>query len=293
MKHLLTLLLFISTSAMADVKTMHCIGTQLVGNENSATESNKNVIIDIADEYFRYDGERFPPYSDEMGVYLKDKNTLRFSKLLTEGEEWSRSVMGKYHLKTNEVEFEDHNLKNKTFEAFVGECNQIKTNEDADKVCVQNLTLKKLPNDINEILIPETVKHCTYLKEDNGSFYFSAANGFDYQKYDFDNNGEDDYLIVWANSGSGGYDYEIYLSNKTKFTKIDIGQNSGLWFDQKLKRFIFDRHGVHCDKGGTDDCFFEATISNFKVIGYQQIQNNDEVNILLQDEERMINLSSY
>ena len=84
----------------------------------------------------------------------------------------------------------------------------------------------------------------------------------------------------------------IFLTKK-KFTKIDIGQNRGLWFDQKLKRFIFDRHGVHCDKGGTDDCFFEATISNFKVIGYQQIQNNDEVNILLQDEERMINLSSY
>ena len=125
MKLLLTLLLFISTSVMADVKTMNCVGSQLIGDEKSLAESDKNIVMVIAEDYLIFDGMQFP-YKDEMSLYMKEENMLKFTVLLNEGDEWLRSAVGKYYLDTNKVEFEDNNLKDNSFQAFVGSCKNLK-----------------------------------------------------------------------------------------------------------------------------------------------------------------------
>ena len=59
-------------------------------------------------------------------LYMKEENMLKFTVLLNEGDEWLRSAVGKYYLDTNKVEFEDNNLKDNSFQAFVGSCKNLK-----------------------------------------------------------------------------------------------------------------------------------------------------------------------
>jgi len=122
MKHLLTLLLFISTSVMGETTYLICDGIEQTRNNDSVDEIAKSIGIEVSDKYMTYQGIRFPHETIKMSIYEKKQNRIDFSLLEFAGETASRSALGFIDRISGQVYFEDNWFLSHTSIYFDGIC---------------------------------------------------------------------------------------------------------------------------------------------------------------------------
>ena len=163
----------------------------------------------------------------------------------------------------------------------------IKSEEEALQICRDYVEKTDFSKEIHALLLTKVLGRCAYYKNEEGIYDVSAANGFVHYKHDFNGDGIQDYVIEWANSGSGGMDYELYLSKDSSHQEISLGQARTVLYDKKEQRFLMSLHGgYHCEHGDVSKpCYFERNLKDIKSSKATQIKNHEALQLLIDSEE--------
>ena len=172
----------------------------------------------------------------------------------------------------------------------------IKSEEEALQICRDYVQKVDFSKEMHALMLTKVLGRCTYHPNEDGTYFVSAANGFVPYKYDFNDDGIQDYVIKWANSGSGGMDYELYLSKDSSHQAISLGQARAVLYDKKEQRFLGSLHGgYHCEHGDVSKpCYFERNLKDIKSSKGTQIKNHEGLQLLIDsDEARFLKFSKY
>ena len=172
----------------------------------------------------------------------------------------------------------------------------IKSEEEALQICRDYVQKVDFSKEMYALMLTKALGRCAYYQKEDGTYDVSAANGFAHYKHDFNGDDTQDYVIKWANSGSGGMDYDLYLSKDSSHHEISLGQARTVLYDKKEQRFLISLHGgYHCEHGDVSKpCYFERNLKDIKSSKGTQIKNHDALQLLIDsDEARFLKFSKY